>query len=187
MIGDVLLTKRAAGLSPRYAMIATNPRISLAERVEAARCADALEVVLSNPERRADVAHKAPDALDQFCKRLLLRPECFRAGVSYDFEVRAEKRAKCFFVEGQNGAPDGKPELSEAEDQAIREAAIMALGKSNATLRAIHERCPRRMVLLCFDRQPPSPYDEGILTHGLLNLARDYGMLDEGINRDKPI
>jgi hypothetical protein len=70
--------------------------------------------------------------------------------------------------------------------EALKEAAILRLKSSNAILAAIHPRLPRRMELLCYDRLPHSPYDEGIIAHGLLNLARfEYGLIDEGINAGK--
>ena len=187
LVGNFLLTKRAAALSPNYALIATDPRRLLDERVAAAMSAEAMEVALSNPIRQGDAGKRAGDALDAYCKRLRLRPECYRAGCDYDQQVRAEKTARGFVVEGTSPPPDGIPILSEAEAQAKREAAIMALGVSDGILILVHARCPRRMVLLCFDRLPPSLYDEGILTNGLLSLSRHYGLLDEGINRDKPI
>ena len=187
LIGEVLLTKRAAELSPHYARIATNPEKMLWERVEAAMSADALSVVLSQPHRKGSASRRAGDALDAFCKQLSLRSECRRAGEDYNFQVRAEKTARAFFVEGREPPPSDAEVLTDAEKESKRLAAIAALAASNAVLRAVHERCPLRMVTLCFDRVTPSPYDEDLLVNGLLNLARHYGLLDEGINRGKAI
>lgn len=187
LIGEVLLTASAARMSPRYVMIATDPRRLLVDREEAARAAMALEVALSQPHRKGDASKSAGDALVRFCEQQLLRPECLRAGQDYDFEVRAEKTARGFYVDGQCDPPDGMPMLTEEQRAAKAQAAIMALKASNEVPIAISRYCPGAMSVLCFERRTPRPEHEGILRHGLLNLARHYGLLNEGINRDKPI
>ncbi len=184
LVGDFLLTKHAADLSPHYAMLATDPRRELAKRIEAAMSADALSVALDQPHRLGDPSKGAGDALSNFCKRLRLRPECRRAGEQYGHQVRDDKSARGFHVIGQ--APGEGDILTEAERAARDEAAILALAKSNGMLTLIHPRCPRRLELLCYDGLEPATYDEGILTNALLNLAMDFGLIDLGINRDKP-
>lgn len=183
LIGEFLLSKRAAALSPHYARIATNPEKMLWERVEAAKSADALAVGLAQPHRLGSASKRAGDALDEFCKRMRLRRECWSAGQGYCHEVRAEKAARGFHVIDQE--PGEGEELTDDEIETKREEAIIAFRASNDVLVAIHPRCPWRMELLCYDRLPPSPYDDDLLMHGLLNLARHYGILDEGINRGK--
>jgi hypothetical protein len=183
LIGDVLLTARAAALSPRYALVATDPRLTIAERVEAARSASVMAVALSQPHRQGNASRHAGDALKAFCRRHRLRDECFEAGEKYDREARAEKSARGFHVVDQ--AP-GEPEnLDEGARDAKIELAIMNFRASNAVLAQIHRRCPRAMELLCYDRLPVAPENEAMLVNGLLNLARHYALLDEGINRDK--
>jgi hypothetical protein len=183
LIGDFVLSKRAADLSPRYTMVATDPRRLLSERIEAAMSADALSVALAQPHRNGNSGRNAGDALALFCARL--RPECLAAGRQYDRVVRAEKSARGFHVVDQ--APGEGEQLDEDEQAAKDEAAILAFGASNAVLTDIMPGLPLKMELLCYDKRAPSPYDEDKLMHGLLNLARHYGLLDEGINRDKPL
>jgi len=184
LIGDVLMTARAAALSPHYAMIATDPRKTVMDRQEAALSAEALVVALSQPHRRD--GKRAGDALAAYCERMRLRRECWAAGEQYDREVRAEKAAKGFDVIGQGHVIDPEP-LTEEEIEAKNQAAIMSLRAANEELLAVHARCPAAMERLCYNRLPPSPYDEAMLVAGLLGLARHYGLLDEGINRDKGI
>lgn len=179
LVGDVVLTLRAALLSPMYAITATDPRRTLADRQEAALAAEAMAVALAQPGR--DAGRKRPDALSLFCQGL--RDECRAAGLGYCQEVRAEKSARGFAVDGQGHVvPE---ELTEDERDAKNEAAILALRSSNEVLTSIHPRCPRRMVSLCYELRWPAPNDEDLLRHGLLSLARHYGLLDLGINRDK--
>jgi hypothetical protein len=183
MIGGVLLTKRAALLSPRLAAKANNMRFGLDERMSAAESAEAMVVALAQPHRLGDRSKFAGDALALFC--VGLRRECHAAGEAYCRKARAEKSARGFHVVDQ--APgEAEPGLTFEQIEAKHEAAIMAFRDSNGVLTLVHPRCPRRMELLCYDRLPPSPYDEGMLRHGLFSLARHYGLLDEGINRDRP-
>lgn len=183
LIGDFVLTKEAADLSPSYTMVATDPTRQLAERIEAAQSADALSVALKQPHRLGNRSKSAGDAFAEFCKRMRLRRELRATGEAYCREVRADKAARGFHVVDQHPG-EGEP-LSEAEQAAKNEAAILALEKSNGLLSGVHPRCPARMEMLCYDRLPPSPYDEWVLINGLLVLAMSYGMLDLGINRDK--
>ncbi len=182
LIGDFVLSKRAALLSPKYALIANDHRKGLSERVEAAKHAETLAVALANPDRRGDPGKRAGDALAVFC--VGLRRECYDAGEQYGRKARADKSARGFHVVDQ--APGEGEILTEEEIEAKHQAAIMSFRESNGVLSAIHPRLPKRMELLCYDRLEPSIYDEDMLRNGLFNLVRHYGLLGDSINRDKP-
>jgi hypothetical protein len=185
LIGDFLLTREAQSLSPKYTLIATDPRRTLADRVAAAKAADMMYVALNQPHRRGDADKDCADLLAQFCERFRLRPECMAAGIEYRNEVRAEKAARGFRVIDQ--APGEGDELTEEQQAAKNWAAIAALNTSNMVLGDVNDRCARRMADLCYYEIWPGPYQESTIIRGLLALARHYALLDEGINRDKAI
>lgn len=172
-----------AGLLPT----AKGDRRPLQDRIDEADRADAMAVALAQPHRQGSDSKRVGEALYVFCKRLRLRHECYRAGHEYGLQVRTEKTTRKFFVEGRQPPPTDTPMLTEAEETSKREGAIAALAASNTVLRAVHPNCPRLMLALCFADQTPGPYDDGKLIHGMLNLSRHYGKLNEGINRGKAI
>jgi len=184
LVGDVLMTARAAELSPKYALIATDPRRTISDRQEAASCAEALSVALDQPHQRGRAGKRPEDALTIFCRRQRLRRECQQAGQTYDEEIRAEKSAQGFYVVGH--VPGAGDDLDEAQREADNELAIADLKASKAVLKGVDKDCPARMETLCYDGLWPLG-DVKILRDGLLALALHYGLLDCGINRDKPI
>ena len=189
-IGGFVLTRRAAELSPAYAAIANNGRLRMDERIEAAKCAEAMSVALAQPHRGGTGLPLA-DPLVQFCfaeyyemgYAVTLRNECLDAGRKYAWESRAERRARGFFVVDSLG--DAAPDLTLTEEQiaAKNEAAIMRFSRTNDILRAIRDRLPRRMEMLCVDLMPPHPEDGDILRRGLFALVKHFGLLEPGILR----
>ena len=69
LIGDILLTKRAALLSPHLAAIANDGRRGLDERIAAAESAMVMSVALSQPHRRGanPAAECLSEPLGRFC------------------------------------------------------------------------------------------------------------------------
>lgn len=159
---------------------------------------EALSVGIAQPDRRGFGAdHRGAtvegsafarlwEPLGRFCATHALKDDCYRAGEAYDELLRQAKAAKGFIVPGLV-AGENPIKLTQAQIDAMREAAILREKKITGILRAIMPRAPGVMERLCYDRMEPSVYDEGLIKHCLLALADEFGFLDLGINRGKGI
>ena len=166
---------------------AKDDRRSAQERFEAAERERARSVVLAQPHRRGSEDPMAGDALWETCRRLRVRKELYEAGDRYGEIVRQDRAAMGLHVPGlSRGEGDGL-DLTEAQQEAIRSAAKLKRERANAELLGIMQRAPRVLERLCYDRLPPSPYDDDVIRSGLLRLAVHFGMLKLGINAEKNI
>ena len=144
--------------------------------------AEIKSVVLAQPHRRGDPSIRAGEPLWAFCRTMIMADEDFRerhyrAGVQYGEIVRQGKAALGFHVAGLHDPCEGDV-LSEAQQAAMREAAIKRREDANAVLRGVIPRLVGAMERLCYDRLPWSPYDEGILRNGLWRLGVALGTID---------
>ena len=145
-----------------------------------------MSVVRAQPHRRGSDDARLSEPLGRFCAVQRLREECYRAGSQYGEIVRQAKAAMGFRVPGLVPNKEGLP-LTDDQIEAIKIAALQRLDNANCVLVAVMYRLPRAMEKLCYDQLEISPYDEGIITAGLLDLADFFGILDRGINAGKRI
>jgi hypothetical protein len=197
MADGVTITTRTSlrwDSTPPGAPPAKGDRRPLQERLDAAERIETLSVVLTQPHRRSagvldgqEVSsddRRLGEPLFRFCMAHGLAEACYRAGEDYDRILRRAKIAKGFLgVEMMIGDGERSATLTEAQIEALREAAVMAERRVNALLIAVMPRAPRVLERLCFDRLEPSPYDVDLIRNGLFVLAREFGMLDQGVNR----
>jgi hypothetical protein len=181
LIGDILLTKRAALLSPHLAAIANDGRRGLDERIAAAESAMVMSVALSQPHRRGanPAAECLSEPLGRFCLNHKPKPlgeHCWHAGKRYAEIVGEAKTAHGFAVPGWEPGAGGYAARTEAELSAEKELALMRLRAADAILVRVMPRLPRIMERFVFDQLDPSPYDEGVIVNGLVNLAAEWGM-----------
>lgn len=147
---------------------------------------DTMSVAVAQPHRRGSLDPWAGEPLFIFVTVHGLSFGLYKAGEEYDKVLRRAKVARGFAVPG-NIPPADVITLTPAQIEAMREAAILREIEFSGILRAIMPRLPRVLERLCFDKLTPSPYDTGIIKHGLLALAAKYRFLDRGINDEKPI
>lgn len=178
------------GLGPEW------ERRSAEDREAEAKRRDAQAVALSQPHRRGArySPQEATDAtsafarlatpLGRFCTAQHLRRECYDAGERYAEFVRQSLAARGFAVPGlvQGEAPSN---LTEDQKEALREAAVLRERAATQTLRSINPRLPRVMERFCYEQLELPVADGPIAIRGLMALARDFGMVDEGINQGK--
>lgn len=156
---------------------ADGDRRPVQERIEAAERADMLSVALSQPHRRGSDDPRASEPLWQFCRVQRLRDELYAAGERYGEIVRQAKAALGFRVPGLVAGEGERQALSEAQSAALRELARQYFDDANAILRRVMPRLPVRMEMLCYDARLPAPADEGVIIHGLVALAIEWGLL----------
>jgi hypothetical protein len=147
---------------------------------------DIMSVGLAQPHRRGSLEPRAGEPLFEFCAAHALAAFCYDAGAQYEQALRQAKAAKGFLVPGLfPGENDGN--LSQKQIEAMREASILRERKLSGLLRQIMPRAPAVMERLCFDQLPWSIYDESLIKQCLLALADGLGLIDRGINAEKPI
>lgn len=181
LIGAVLLTKSAALLSPHLAAVANDGRRGMDERIAAAESAMVMSVALSQPHRRGSnpAAERLSEPLGRFCQNHKPKPlgeHCWHAGTRYAEIVGEAKTAQGLRVPGWAPGAGGYEELTEAQLAVKKELALARLKDANAILTCVTPRLPRAMERFVFDQMEPSPYDEGAIVNGLVNLAAEWGL-----------
>jgi len=151
---------------------------------EAKAQAEIKSVALAQPHRRGSESKRAGDPIAEYCEMMGLRDELYHAGCQYGEVCRQEKASHEFNVIG-TGKGEGDNTLSEEQKQAIRDLSRIKYKAAREVLVGVDYQLPGRMELLCYDLQPPSPYNYDIIKRGLLRLAIHFGLLRLGINAEK--
>lgn len=142
--------------------------------------AETMSVALAQPHRKGSEDPRRATALGRFCadhRPVALGNHCWLAGVRYAEIVREAKNAQGFAVHGWAPGDGGYEILDDRQLEARKELSLMRLREAEATLRAIMPRLPGAMERLTYDELDPSPYDAGVLVHGLVALAIEWGFL----------
>jgi hypothetical protein len=159
--------------------------------------AEVMSVALNQPHRRdikdghqskaGSRALRILDPLGRFCQANKLDDALWEAGRQYGEVCRQGKAAKGFATYQAREQGQGGATLTDAQIKAMNDVAVRRWADAEGVLRQIMGRLPRVMELLCFDEREPSPYDEAVLTQGLLRLALHFGTLKLGINAGKAL
>ena len=150
---------------------AKGDRRPIQERIEAAERAENIAFVASQPHRQGSDDPRLSDPLGRFCAVQRLGDHCRQAGVRYREVVEDDKIARGFTVNGWAPSDRGYAGLTDQQIEARKELAIRRRHEADAILRSIMPRLPWAMERLVYEEQEPSPYDCGIIRHGLIALS----------------
>ena len=155
---------------------AKGDRRPLQERIEAAERASNIAQIAAQPHRQGSDDPRLCDPLGRFCAAQLLGDHCRQAGVRYREVIEDDKIARGFTVNGWAPSDRGYAGLTDEQIQARKELAIRRRAEADAILRGVMWRLPWVMERLVYEEQEPSPYDHGIIRHGLIALSDAWGL-----------
>jgi hypothetical protein len=157
--------------------------------------AEVMSVALNQPHRRdikdghqskaGSRALRILDPLGRFCQANKLDDALWEAGRQYGEVCRQGKAAKGFATYHAGDIERSGAPLTDAQIGAMNDVAVRRWADAEGVLRQIMGRLPKVMELLCFDEREPSAYDHALLTQGLYQLAKHFGLLKAGINEGK--
>ena len=167
-------------IKPRIRANARSRQTPAQEREQAGIMA----VALAQLHRRGSRDPKAGEPLWEACRRLRLRDELYRAGVSYGVVSRS---AKIAFGMRVDGVAEGRGSVEDEQQIARHRLARQRYDEAVRALKRVSPYCHQVMEEYCFDERHVALWGDWHLTRGLEALANLWGMIDRGINEGKPI
>ena len=141
--------------------------------------ASIMSVALAQPHRRGSRDPKAAEPLWEVCRRLRLRDELYRAGMSYGVVSRS---AKIAFGMRVDGVAEGHGSVSDEQQIARDRLARQRYDEAVRVLKRVSPYCHQVLEEYCFEERHVALWGDAHLAKGLDALANLWGMIDRGIN-----
>lgn len=147
---------------------------------EAKERAENIAVALKQPHRLGSDDNRLGTALGRFLaaqRNAGIADYGWHAGQRYAEIIKQSRTALGLYVHGWAPSDGAFVELDEDQIRAQKESSKKKLQDAEAILRKVMPRLPSAMARLVYDEIDPFPGDGGILVHGLINLAIEWGFL----------